>query len=296
MTKNWLCFALLGAMGVLIGCARPDTLLLSDPFWQIFSFPNASTPELETLFRDRGFSLGVEIIPETLDIDSIETIIKKTKTKSIIVSPLLWGRVAALATQFPNRRFITLSFSPSESGQAANIQVIHTSRQNAFKRAGELCSRFVQETESSSRTVVALFYSGTNERVKEREAFMEGFGRLSSALITESFSRIETDREIKSYLRGLKQKEDPLFFVALSGQNKETIAAIAAQFSSYIITEGISRSGAFTDRIVASIEEMWEDAVVKLLRNRNAEPIMEAVLSPGSSSGILRLPWITGFF
>lgn len=148
---------------------------------------------------------------------------------------------------------------------------------------------------------MGLFYSGGNERTLERAAFGEGIGEgFDDRVSIKTFPRLEGIGEVNDYLSGLKEKNIGVFFVSMSGLNRDVISSIVAGYPSLIITERIGGGGdaiiPYADRIIASVEEDWLGIFDEDLSGSVPEIVIDISLLPGPAVFSPDASWIGGFF
>ena len=175
------------------------------------------------------------------------------------------------------------------------IEVIRLPAKNIQNFIKTEKAAFLEIDDNPRAMVVALFYSGGNVKVSERQAFLDGFGTSTQneRLIVESYPRLDSLRDVNIMLSELSDRDVSIFFISMSALNKEIITTIAAQFTSMVISEKFGGIVSFSDRILATIEEPWAEGVVALAAGTAQTLTPNAVLMPGPALDDPKKDWIS---
>ncbi|MBT3273335.1 MAG: hypothetical protein HN368_09285, partial [Spirochaetales bacterium] len=223
--------------------------------------------------------------------------IRSSRGKTFLLSPLISQYGPQLARQMGDRVFAGFDMAILAGEIPENLIKITTDRGDAFRAAGELCKNYLNDPANTGSKVAGLFYSGSATRVKERDAFVQGIGIdvNQDRFFIKSFPRLASISEANTFLNDLKTQNVGLYVVSMSSLSKDLVSSISLQSSSLIITERIGYGNVYADRMIASVEEHWAEAVLKVIDARTDVISVETTLKAGPASQEIQSSWLDIF-
>lgn len=256
--------------------------------------------KLKQGLRKSDYSLSVEQIEDETRQTLIKTVVEAAEVELVILSPLLSWSVSDIAEQYPDKYFVAFGFSNkryAEDQDLPNTILLLSDRNDAYFEAGSLCGSYVSreiEADSPEPVLVALFYTGSEERKKEKRSFLAGFSDAgtSDAIILKDFAQIDNNRAVALFIRELDLNDKtPIFFSSLSSLNRDAISAIVSKSDAFIITENRRASGVYSDQIIASIEDEIAAAIILAVSQRNGQVQIPSVLVANNAAGSQDFSW-----
>lgn len=285
----------------LTGCGAPDLLIVRDQYWKAADFNDEVENRIQDTVEQKGNTVEYTDVSFPADLEVVIAPILDKKPSIVVLSPLLSQLAEPLADSMADRRIIAFELGAGGGEQKQNLTRVTNSRNSTYRLAGDLCKEYLLSEGNETKWVAALFYSGGTERGVEKEAFLAGIGGgLENRVITKTFPRLEGIGEANDFLSSLEDRNIGVFFVSMSGLNREVISSIVARYPSLIVTE---RTGElsyanvpYSDRILSSIEEDWIGLFGQELSRVGFEIAIESVLLPGPAAFSHDALWIKGFF
>lgn len=296
LAKAVICFTIIRLCLLFLSCSSSEVILLSDTYWSSAELTRDVMDGVKKRFDEEKLSLKKITVIDPFDLEIVIEKISSLNPRVAILSPLLTQHSVPVAQRFPTTRIIGLATARDSSMDALrNLSMLSSDRRNAYAQAGGFCRRFLEIDDNPRAMVVALFYSGGNVKVSERQAFLDGFGTSTQneRLIVESYPRLDSLRDVNIMLSELSDRDVSIFFISMSALNKEIITTIAAQFTSMVISEKFGGIVSFSDRILATIEEPWAEGVVALAAGTAQTLTPNAVLMPGPALDDPKKDWIS---
>jgi len=211
------------------GCSKPQITLLTDPVWSI-KFQEAPKDSIE--IREIGIDADI--------LNAIKSELSLIKSDTVVVSPLLsalW--IQGGGEELPEK--VTLLYPPSAEKNALN-QGIRITREQAFRKSGDFLGRLVTDKESTffGTAVGAVFYIGTEERIREMEAFREGFLGTSPSenLALYQIESAENQAAVNSPIQDIKTRNIRLVLLSASRLNTYCIERLDRAENRVIVEEG----------------------------------------------------------
>ena len=291
--------ALSGIMVLTGSCSVSRVLFVTDSYWHMY-FGLESMIELKRSLKKSDYSLVVERVENETRRTSIKTVVDAAEAEIIILSPLLSWSVSDVAEQYPAKYFVAFGFSDERYAgdqDLPNTILLLSDRSDAYLKAGSLCGSYVTreiEADSPEPILVALFYTGSEERKAEKRSFLVGFSDTGSpdAIILKDFTQIDNNRSVALFIKELELNDKtPIFFSSLSSLNRDAISAIVSKSDAFIITENRRASGVYNDKIIASIEDDIETALILAVSQRNGNIQIPTVFVANNAADAQDFPW-----
>ena len=300
LARNFL-LSSISALAMLAGCGHPDLLIVRDQYWTVADFNDEVEKNIETAVESHGDTVGYADIDYPADQSEIALVISKEDPAVVLLSPLYSQFAEELAGKIINRQIVAFSFGSGGATKMMNLTRLRVDRRAAYLRAGDFCRRYLQSPGNEEKGVAGIFYSGGNERTSERNAFVEGIGEgLADRFFLKTFPRLDGIGEVNDYLSGLAERNIGVFFVSMSGLNRNVVSGIVNRFPSLIVSERIGgefyADMPYVDRILATVEEGWSRIFEENLSNAGSEIVIDASLLPGPAAFSHVAAWVGGFF
>ncbi len=285
---------------LLTSCGGPDILVVRDQYWKVTDFDQKIENKIQKVSEQLDETVAYVDLSFPLDTAAVTESITRANPKVALLSPLFSADAVEVATQEGERRIVAFGLGTGNIASVENLSLIVTDRRDAFRRAGALCRRFLDYPGNETRKVAGLFYSGGRERASERAAFEEGIGDVSgNRVFIQTFPRLDGIGQVNTYLSGLADEDVGIFFVSMSGIDRDVLAAIITRNQAFFIAEWLGDAGGvvpYEDRVLAMVREDWIGVFSFNLSGAGPEIDVETVLLPGPASSSPSSAWVGDFF
>lgn len=286
---------------ILAGCSTPDILVVRDQYWKAADFNEEIENRIQKSVEQNGSTIEYTDLSFPVNLENVVTSIKEKDSSIIVLSPLLSQFAKTLAEAFGERKIIAFQLGAGNGSEFQNLTRVTTSRIMAYTLAGRICRRYLFSSGNETKGVAGLFYLGGTQRDNERDAFTAGLGDgVDNRSIVKTFPRLDGISEVNDFLAGLADRNIGLFFVSMSGLNREVVSSIITKYPSFIVTERIGGTNhsvvPYSDRILASVEDAWIGVFETDIARLGGEIAIETALLPGPAAFSHEALWINGFF
>jgi len=236
----------------LSSCSQVDVLVVSDPYIKMIE-GNYWGP-LNPVFKVKALLSGYRIISSQLNPgDELSSIISRYEPQVdiIIISP--WNVQFLNNLSEGNSRFIIAGGYPSESlpeWMYQNLTAVVPDRSSVMAQLGDIACRIAVETKKHA---LALYLS-TYHHEKEMAILLQSFEDSESIVVRKvAGNRVDGQIELPSDFLEIAGESSLLLLFA----GPLNVTALSSTDDSLIpvITESIKNSGAWYDRIIASVED-----------------------------------------
>jgi len=285
LSRVQLFFTLIFLIFLLSGCFGPDIVFFSDKFfWEIYltteresknllSFLDFNQSkikkEIKRIAREHDKRIVFEKVERIDDFELLRKKIRGIEAELYVFTPLMGEIANDLADEFPQKTFIVLGGKPEKKND--NTHFLYFDRREAFNRAGIFSGNLLNEMIKAKRSekfyVGVLFYTSTEEREEELEAFKKGFLQVSqeAELIIRKIESLDDFSDANNFLREFQTRNVSLILLAASSLNPQCME-ILAKDESMIITENIAHSQKYSDRVLLSVEEDLNTAFKEIIK------------------------------
>jgi hypothetical protein len=299
-----VCYFLLSLVSIVVllaGCGTPDLLIVRDQYWKAADFNNEIEKKIEAAVDGYGDTLEYLDIQYPADQAEIALAISEAEPSAAVLSPLFSQFAEEIARQVANCQIVAFGLGSGATTTTENLTILRVDREAAYLRAGDLCRQYLQSPGNEEKGVVGIFYSGGSERTLERNAFIEGIGEgADDRFFLKTFPRLDGIGAVNDYLSELPEKNIGVFFVSMSGLNRDVVSSIVTRYPSLMITERVGSNIdvdiPYSDRILATVEEDWSWIFEERLSDAGPEIVLATSLLPGPAAFSHETSWVGNFF
>jgi hypothetical protein len=217
--------------------------------------------------------------------EEIESAISEAEVgRPVVVAPLPSREILDIASRHPEREFLllsgTLGGAPlSEADVSANVSFAHHQRRLAFRELGDRLAAAVSESDRRNR-IVAYFFTGSEDREAELEAFQQGLGAADARTRYVTFEKQPTEVELREALFRVRAPT-VRFVAAFVGRYNDLILDEVATDDPgaegpLAVTEDLGPGPAHRMRVAYSIERDYAAAVRSFLEGARGRIETEA--------------------
>ncbi len=248
-------FLFCGASLLLVGCQQQRILILYDAYWSESGlFDVQDRRSVQESAEKAGIRCTLVEIPLDAPLpDLLKTLVIKENPTHIISSPFFSREMQSLAPSFSAIDFF---FFGSQVLSVSNLHTISFDRSTVFEKAGEYCATLSnRDSAGTTNSIGAFFYTGTDIRRKEYEAFKNGWSKTArNALVTEEIGSLQAREKMRTSLKRMEEQGIKTYIFSAAELNSFALELVSTQ-GYFFITENAVRAFASNDRMIFSIED-----------------------------------------
>lgn len=243
---------------LLSSCGEPDALFLADDAWVALK---GSEKQIEKEFRALGYKIELKVVGIREGDSLFSEILQSSQVDPVILSPLLSGHTDQWARGFPGRRFIAYG-----TWNHNNVFSIYSDRAAVMKETGIRCAQWVSGLERPDKRVAALFLSGSDERNREYDAFMEGWDSVECdcSLELKTLGPEDNPDELDSFL-SLDLLETSVLGIFFVGPFNKRALEYCSGVSLPVVTEHIPAGAEENDDYLYIVRDFYIESVAEAL-------------------------------
>ncbi len=253
------------------GCRNKEVLFLSDHFFVEAGYlGRRQLPEVRKRVGELGYDFKVEQISlDAATAAAVSSILDQSRAEIVLFSPLLAGSMAEAYAVAPGKFYVQMVFE-EQAGESPFPRVVFT-RLPAFAELGRALCTAVSGGEAAADggpKVAGVWYTGSEERREERDAFLEAFKEQCSLSLVEieEVKTFSNENEVRNIFEDTEWKKLEIGLSFASLQNGVVINEFVNDEISFA-SENLLPSDEFRfPRTVYSIEYPLIEAIVLAVR------------------------------